>query len=81
MFPRLRAMTDRERLLALLDVFESALADFTDLVRELRDDEWELPTDLPGWTVHDLVSHTAHLEAVIAGSPEETVAVRRGSRT
>ena len=78
MSPRLRAMTDRERLLALLDVFESALADFTDLVRELRDDEWELPTDLPGWTVHDLVSHTAHLEAVIAGSPEETVAVPQG---
>ena len=71
-------MTDRERLLALLDVFESALADFTDLVRELRNDEWELPTDLPGWTVHDLVSHTAHLEAVIAGAPEETVAVPEG---
>ena len=71
-------MTDRERLLALLEVFESALADFTELVRELRDDEWELPTDLPGWTVHDLVSHTAHLEAVIAGAPEETVAVPEG---
>ena len=39
-------MTDQERLLALLDVFESALSDFTGLVRELRDDEWELPTDL-----------------------------------
>jgi hypothetical protein len=44
-------MTDREALLALLDVFESALSDFTGLVRELRDDEWELPTDLAGWTV------------------------------
>jgi len=71
-------MTDRERLLALLDMFESALADFTDLVRELGDEEWELPTDLPGWTVHDLVSHTAHLEAVLAGSPEETVVVPQG---
>lgn len=71
-------MTDRERLLALLDVFESALADFTDLVGELRQDEWELPTDLAGWTVHDLVSHTAHLEAVLAGTPEETVVVPQG---
>ena len=78
MSPRLPAMTDRERLLALLDMFESALADFTDLVRELGDEEWELPTDLPGWTVHDLVSHTAHLEAVLAGSPEETVVVPQG---
>ncbi len=71
-------MTDRDRVLALLDVFESALTDFTGLVRELDDDEWELPTDLPGWTVHDLVSHTAHLEAVIAGGAEETVTVPEG---
>ena len=71
-------MTDREALLALLDVFESALSDFTGLVRELRDDEWELPTDLAGWTVHDLVSHTAHLEAVLAGTPEETLVVPQG---
>ncbi len=71
-------MTDRERLLALLDVFESARNDFTGLVGELDESEWELPTDLPGWSVHDLVSHTAHLEAVIAGAPEETVTVPQG---
>jgi uncharacterized protein (TIGR03083 family) len=71
-------MTDRERLLGLLDVFEVARDDFAALVRDLDDDEWELPTDLEGWTVHDVVSHTTHLEAVMAGTPEETVAVPQG---
>ncbi|MGI9156798.1 MAG: maleylpyruvate isomerase N-terminal domain-containing protein [Marmoricola sp.] len=66
---------DRQRLLDLLDTFETTLADFTALVRELDEPEWEAPTDLAGWSVHDLVSHTAHLEAVIAGAPEETVPV------
>ncbi len=71
-------MNDQQRLLGLLDTFETTLADFTSVVRELREGEWETPTDLAGWNVHDLVSHTAHLEAVIAGSPEETVPVPEG---
>lgn len=70
--------SDPQRLVRLLDVGESTLADFVSLVRELDQTQWEAPTDLPGWTVHDLVSHTAHLEAVIAGAPEETVPVPEG---
>ncbi len=71
---------DRQRLLGLLDTFETTLADFTALVRELDPTDWETPTDLPGWSVHDLVSHTAHLEAVAAGAPEETVPVPEALR-
>jgi uncharacterized protein (TIGR03083 family) len=71
-------MTDRDRLLGLLDVFEVARDDFVALVRDLDDREWELPTDLEGWSVHDVVSHTVHLEAVMAGAPEETVPVPQG---
>ena len=71
-------MSDQQRLLGLLDIFESTLADFTALVLDLDADEWEAPTDLDGWTVHDLVSHTAHLEAVTAGAPEETEPVPEG---
>jgi uncharacterized protein (TIGR03083 family) len=69
---------DQQQLLDYLDSFETTLADFTTLVRELDETEWEVPTDLAGWSVHDLVSHTAHLEAVIAGAPEETVQVPEG---
>jgi uncharacterized protein (TIGR03083 family) len=71
-------MSDEQRLLGYLDTFESTLGDFVQLVRELDDAEWEVPTDLAGWSVHDLVSHTAHLESVIAGAPEETVPVPEG---
>ncbi|MCW2756826.1 MAG: hypothetical protein JWO46_572 [Nocardioidaceae bacterium] len=71
-------MTDEQRLLGLLDVAEAALADFTTVVRAVPDELWESPTDLAGWSVHDLVSHTAHLESVIAGGPEDTVAVPDG---
>lgn len=66
---------DTAELLALLDVFEEALDGFTTLVRELDDSDWERPTDLEGWSVRDIVSHTAHLEGVIAGAAEETVEV------
>jgi uncharacterized protein (TIGR03083 family) len=71
-------MSDEQRLLGHLDTFEAALSDFVSLVRDLDDAEWETPTDLAGWTVHDLVSHTAHLEAVLAGAAEETVPVPEG---
>ncbi len=43
-------------------------------VRRDRQDRREHP-GRPGWDVHAVVAHTAHLEAVLAGAPEETVAI------
>lgn len=71
-------MSDRELLLGYVDTFAAALSAFVDLAREIPDEHWEAATDLEGWSVHDIVSHTAHLEAVLAGAPEETVAVPEG---
>jgi uncharacterized protein (TIGR03083 family) len=45
---------------------ESADALF-DLLPSLADDDWSRPTDLPGWSVHDVAAHLAHLESVLAG--------------
>ncbi len=45
------------------------------LGRTIPSEQWDLPTDLDGWAVRDVVAHTAHLEAVLAGAPEETVEV------
>jgi uncharacterized protein (TIGR03083 family) len=45
------------------------------LAREIPPEQWDLPTDLDGWTVKDNVAHTAHLEGVLAGAPEETMDV------
>lgn len=71
-------MNDQERLLGYIAVFEDAIDDFVGLARDLQHGELDLPTDLAGWTVHDNIAHTAHLEAVLAGAPEETVAVPEG---
>jgi uncharacterized protein (TIGR03083 family) len=64
-----------ERLVELVEIWHRACADFVALVRDIPREQWDLPTDLEGWTVKDNVAHTAHLEAVLAGAPEETVEV------
>jgi uncharacterized protein (TIGR03083 family) len=64
-----------ERLVELVEIWHRACVDFVSLVRGLPRDQWDLPTDLDGWCVKDNVAHTAHLEAVLAGAPEETLQV------
>jgi uncharacterized protein (TIGR03083 family) len=66
---------ERQRLWQYVETWRGACADLVGLARELTADEHHLPTDLPGWDVQDNVAHTAHLEAILAGAPEETVAV------
>lgn len=72
-------MSDRERLLGFVETWKGACADFVALARTIPEDQAHLPTDLPGWDVFDNVAHTAHLEAVLAGAPEETVEVGEGA--
>ncbi|MFC6287260.1 maleylpyruvate isomerase family mycothiol-dependent enzyme [Nocardioides sp. GCM10027113] len=68
-------MTDRERLSGYVDVWWEAVDRFTGLLEELSPEDWKAPTDLPGWDVHAVAAHIAHLESVLAGSPEETVEI------
>jgi uncharacterized protein (TIGR03083 family) len=67
--------TDQDLLAGWVDTWWQAVEDFTALLEQLPDDAWATPTDLPGWDVHACAAHTAHLEAVLAGAPEETVDV------
>lgn len=39
------------------------------LLSGLTDEQWEAPTSLPGWTVHDVVAHIVGTEAMLSGSP------------
>ena len=66
---------DAARLAGYVDVWWQACDDFTTLLERVPAERWSTPTDLPGWDVHAVVAHTAHLEAVLAGAPEETVAI------
>ena len=64
-----------DRLSGYVDVWWQAVDDFTALLEQLPAEEWSTPTDLAGWDVRAVAAHIAHLEAVLAGSPEETVEV------
>jgi uncharacterized protein (TIGR03083 family) len=68
-------MSDQERLAGYIDVWWQAINDFTDLLEELPAEQWSAPTDLPGWDVQACAAHTAHLEGILAGAPEETAEV------
>ncbi|MBZ5737895.1 maleylpyruvate isomerase family mycothiol-dependent enzyme [Nocardioides mangrovi] len=66
---------DRQLLAGYVEVWWQAINDFTDLLEELPEEEWSTPTDLPGWDVRAVASHTAHLESRLAGADEETADV------
>ena len=68
-------MTDQDRLTALVAVWWEAIDSFTQLLEHVGDDQWATPTDLPGWDVHAVAAHTAHLEALLAGRPHDDVEV------
>jgi uncharacterized protein (TIGR03083 family) len=68
-------MNDQERLAGYIDVWWTAVDDFTQLLETIDPEQWNNDSDLAGWDVHALAAHTAHLESILAGSPEETVDV------
>lgn len=70
-----QATTDQELLAEYVDVWWQAINDFLALLEELSLEEWSTPTDLAGWDVKAVASHIAHLEGILAGSPEETADV------
>ncbi|MER3521276.1 MAG: hypothetical protein C4317_03315 [Acidimicrobiia bacterium] len=52
-----------------IDVLESVWASIDELCSGLSAHEWDLPTDCPGWTVKDQVSHIIGTESMLAGKP------------
>ncbi|WP_191277565.1 maleylpyruvate isomerase family mycothiol-dependent enzyme [Nocardioides flavus (ex Wang et al. 2016)] len=67
--------TDAENLSVLVTVWWEAVDSFAAVLEHVGDDEWSTPTDLPGWDVHAVAAHTAHLEALLAGRPHDDVEV------
>jgi uncharacterized protein (TIGR03083 family) len=68
-------MDDQQRLAAYVEVWKQAVDDLLTLLESLPEEDWSRPTDLPGWDVRAVASHTAHLESILAGAPEETADV------
>ncbi len=68
-------MSDQERLSGYVEVWWSAVQDFVSVLEQVPAEQWSTPTDLPGWDIQAVASHTAHLESILAGNPEETADV------
>lgn len=57
-------------LRTLLDAWESTLRAVVELGQRLDPQQWEAPTECPGWSTGDVVRHLAWVEAFLAGRPE-----------
>lgn len=56
-------------LATYVDALESTWSGLASVCAPLSEDEWHLPTDLPGWSVKDNVSHVVGLELLLLGEP------------
>lgn len=64
-----------EELRGYVDTWWEAVTDFADLLDEVPAEAWSTPTDLPGWDVHAVAAHVAHLECLTAGGRHEDVEI------
>jgi uncharacterized protein (TIGR03083 family) len=69
------AADDSAELAGYVEIWWRAVNDFLDLLELVPEEEWTTPTDLAGWDVRACAAHTAHLEGILAGKPEETAEV------
>lgn len=62
-----------------VEAYRQVLISMVNVCDGLREAEWDLPTDCPGWRVRDHVAHTVHLEDYLSGSehpvPDEAIEV------
>ena len=70
-------MTDASPMQREIDVWWRAVNDLADLLADLDPADWRRATDLPGWDVHAVAAHTAHLEHLTAGGQHDDVAFER----
>lgn len=60
---------------SLIDLLADVWDDVARLCADLSDDEWNRPTDCPGWTVKDHVVHMLGTESMLAGDPAPDVQI------
>jgi uncharacterized protein (TIGR03083 family) len=66
---------DRAELAGYVEIWWQAVNDLLALLESIPEEQWDTPTDLPGWDVRAVASHVAHLESILAGGPEESADV------
>ncbi|WP_281965275.1 maleylpyruvate isomerase family mycothiol-dependent enzyme [Serinicoccus marinus] len=56
-----------------VEAYRQVLLSLVNVCDGLREAEWELPTDCPGWSVRDHVAHVVHVEDYLSGSAQPVV--------
>ncbi|MGP4109541.1 maleylpyruvate isomerase family mycothiol-dependent enzyme [Streptomyces sp. 4N509B] len=62
-------MTVHPSLQPAIDAWTQAVEAISELVSSLVDGEWNRPTECPGWSVRDVVSHVIGVECEALGDP------------
>ena len=62
-------MTDTQIVQAYADAWTQSIEAVSELVAPLAEGEWNRPTECPGWSVRDVVSHLIAMELEILGDP------------
>jgi uncharacterized protein (TIGR03083 family) len=68
-------IVDRDHIVAALNEEWDALVD---LAVSLQPDDWQQPTDLPGWTVRDVYAHVVGTESLLLGRSAPEVELPEG---
>ncbi|MEY9843328.1 maleylpyruvate isomerase family mycothiol-dependent enzyme [Streptacidiphilus sp. MAP5-3] len=62
-------MTDKQTVQAYADAWTQSIEAISELVAPLSEGEWNRPTECPGWSVRDVVSHVIGMELELLGDP------------
>ncbi|MEZ0092712.1 maleylpyruvate isomerase family mycothiol-dependent enzyme [Streptacidiphilus sp. EB129] len=62
-------MTDKQMVQAYADAWTQSIEAISTLLAPLTEGEWNRPTECPGWSVRDVVSHVIAMELELLGDP------------
>jgi uncharacterized protein (TIGR03083 family) len=62
-------VTDTQIVQAYADAWTQSIEAVSELVAPLTEGEWNRPTECPGWSVRDVVSHLIAMELELLGDP------------
>ncbi|WP_405012366.1 maleylpyruvate isomerase family mycothiol-dependent enzyme [Kitasatospora sp. NBC_01539] len=73
-------MTDNQTVQAYTDAWTQSIESVAELLAPLPTDSWNRPTDCPGWSVRDVVSHIIAVESELLGDPRPIHSLPRDLR-
>lgn len=73
-------VTDHQTVQGLTDAWTQSIEAISDLLAPLPDNAWNRPTECPGWSVRDVVSHIIAVESELLGDPRPIHSLPRDLR-